>query len=37
MQILADKKKLPFRVTPPDKIDKDLPYPARSDPYMAKQ
>jgi hypothetical protein len=35
MQILA-KKGLPHRDTPPDKIDKELPYPARSDPYMAK-
>jgi hypothetical protein len=35
MKILA-KKGLPHRDTPPDKIDKELPYPARSDPYMAK-
>ncbi len=35
MQILA-KKGLPHRDTPADKIDKELPYPTRSDPYMAK-
>ena len=35
MQILA-KKGLPHRDTPADKVDKDLPYPVRSDPYMAK-
>lgn len=35
MQIVA-KKGLPHRDTPADKIDKDLPYPARIEPYMAK-
>ncbi len=35
MEIVA-KKGLPHRDTPPEKIDKDLPYPKRSDPYMAK-
>jgi hypothetical protein len=35
MQIVA-KKGLPHRDTPADKIDKELPYPARSEPYMAK-
>jgi hypothetical protein len=35
MKILA-KKGLPHRDTPADKIDKELPYPTRSDPYMAK-
>ena len=35
MEILA-KKGLLHRDTPPDKIDKELPYPTRSDPYMAK-
>jgi hypothetical protein len=36
IEILATKKRLPHRDTPPDKIDKELPYPARSQPYMAK-
>jgi hypothetical protein len=36
MEILATKKKLPHRDTPSDKIDKELPYPARTKPYMAK-
>ena len=35
MQVLA-RKGLPYRDTPVDEIDKDLPYPAKSDPYMAK-
>jgi hypothetical protein len=35
IEILATKKKLPYRDTPADKIDKELPYPKRSTPYMA--
>jgi len=36
IQIVGKKGLLPHRDTPADKIDKDLPYPKRSIPYMAK-
>jgi hypothetical protein len=35
MEIVA-KKGLPHRDTPPEKIDQDLPYPVKSEPYMSK-